>query len=253
MVRYQNGFARGRMLLAVPPTVVFDLDGTLVDTVPDIAAALDSALQRYPSCVTSPRDAAAMMGDGLGTFFWRALVAKRLRIPAEEATEALQHFLAAYARAPATLSRLYPGIRLLLEEIRGYGARTAVCTNKVEPIALRILDQLDILGLFDAVVGYRDDRPKKPDPIPLLDAIEQAGGSRERALMIGDSQPDSGAAAAARVPVILVSYGYCPIPVHTLPADRHVDDALALRGEVLHFIGANTNGHPSAAFRRARS
>lgn len=227
------------MHLPVTPTVVFDLDGTLVDTIPDIAAALDKALARYPSCATSPRDAAAMMGDGLTTFFWRAIVAKRLHLPAEEAAEALRNFIATYRREPATLSRVYPGIRSLLDELREQGVHTAVCTNKNEPIALTILDRLGILGLFDAVVGYRDDRPKKPDPIPLLDAIERAGGSPERALMVGDSEPDSGAAAAIRIPVILVSYGYCPIPVRTLPATRHVDDAFELRREVLQVIGAN--------------
>lgn len=230
------------MNLSATPTVVFDLDGTLVDTVPDIAAALDTALRRYPSCVTSPRDAAAMMGDGLATVFWRALVAKRLSLPAEEASEALHNFIAAYSRAPATLSRVYPGIRPLLKELREHGVHTAVCTNKIEAIALKILDQLGILGFFDAVVGFRDDRPKKPDPLPLLEAIERAGGSREGALMVGDSEPDSGAAAAIGIPVLLVSYGYCPIPVHSLPADRHVDDAFALRDEVLRFIGSKALG-----------
>lgn len=240
------------MHLAVTPTVVFDLDGTLVDTVPDIAAALDRALERYPSCATSPKDAAAMMGDGLATFFWRALVAKRLHLPAEEASEALRNFVAAYRRAPATLSRVYPGIRHLLEELRERGIQTAVCTNKLEPIALNILDQLGLLVLFDAVVGFRDDRPKKPDPIPLLDAIERAGGSRERALMIGDSEADSGAAAAIRIPAILVSYGYCPIAVRTLPAARHVDDAFELRGEVLNFVRANTNEHVRGFGRKSQ-
>lgn len=230
------------MDLTLTPTVVFDLDGTLVDTVPDIAAALDTALARHPSRATSPADAAAMMGDGLATFFWRALVAKRLHLPAEEATEALRNFITAYNRMPATLSRVYPGIRPLLNELRARGVHTAVCTNKVEPIALKILDQLGLMESFDAVVGHRDDRPKKPDPAPLLEAIERAGGSRKRAMMVGDSEPDSLAAASIRIPVVLVSYGYCPIPVRTLPATRHVDDAFALRDEALRFIGANTGG-----------
>lgn len=229
------------MQLFVTPTVVFDLDGTLVDTVPDIAAALDTALARYypSSCATSPRDAAAMMGDGLATFFWRALVAKRLRLGAEETTDALRNFLAGYRRSPATLSRLYPGIRSLLEELKEAGIHTAVCTNKIEPIALQILEELGILTLFDAVVGHRDDRPKKPDPIPLCEAIDLAGGSTNRALMVGDSEPDSRAAAAMRIPAILVSYGYCPVPVRTLAASCHVDSVRELRGEVLHFINAN--------------
>ncbi|WP_295558557.1 HAD-IA family hydrolase [uncultured Hyphomicrobium sp.] len=231
----------------VTPTVVFDLDGTLVDTVPDIAAALDAALARYPSsCATSAREAAAMMGDGLTAFFWRALVAKRLHLEAEEATDALHDFLAAYRRSPATLSRLYPGIRSLLAELTAAGVHTAVCTNKVEPIALQILDQLGVLKVFDAVVGHRDDRPKKPDPFPLVEAIDRAGGSKHRALMIGDSEPDSRAAAAIGIPVILVSYGYCPVPVRTLTATHHVDDARELRSQILQLISTSPDAPLSA-------
>ena len=221
---------------SLTPTIVFDLDGTLVDTVPDIAAALDEALARYGSKPTSASEAAAMMGDGLNAFFWRALVAKRLQLPAAEAAEALDRFIEAYRQAPAQLSRIYPGIRELLVELQRSGARAAVCTNKHEPIALDILRKLAIRELFDAVVGFRDDRPKKPDPGPLLEAISHAGGHRDFALMIGDLGADAGAASAARVPVILVTYGYSPVPVRTLSASSIVDSADDLRDEVMQFI-----------------
>lgn len=224
------------MKIPLVPTIVFDLDGTLVDTVPDIAAALDSALARYGSTATRVSEAEAMMGDGLGAFFWRALVAKRLDLPAEEAAEAQQRFMAAYSQSPVELSRPYPGIRELLHDLGRSGANTAVCTNKSEPIALKILEQLNLIGMFDAVVGYRDDRPKKPDPGPLLEAISCAGGSRNRALMIGDSSADSGAATAAQVPAILVSYGYSPVPVRTLSAAHYVDNAHDLQKAVKLFL-----------------
>lgn len=230
----------------ITPTIVFDLDGTLVDTVPDIAAALDTALARFGSSPTSPNEAAAMMGAGLSGFFWRAIVAKRLDLSAEEAANTQRSFIAEYRQSPVRLSRMYPGMRNLLVDLRCRSVRVAVCTNKIESIALEILERLNIRGMFDSVVGYRDDRPKKPDPGPLLEAISSAGGHRDRALMIGDSAADSGAAHAARIKVILVSYGYSPVPVRTLTADHHVDDAYQLHKKVTQLISAD-----ATAFYRA--
>jgi len=227
------------MQAPVPLTIVFDLDGTLVDTVADIAAALDLALARYGSGATHASDAAAMMGDGLSAFFWRALVAKRLDLPADEAAEAHGRFIAAYRQSPVRLSRMYPGMHKLLGELRRSGVRMAVCTNKVEQISLHILEQLDIRGLFDAVVGHLDDRPKKPDPRPLIEAISLAGGSRDRALLIGDTSADSGAGVAAGIPVILVSYGYSPVSVRALSAYRHVENVHDLRNEIMSFVAAD--------------
>ena len=220
------------------PTTVFDLDGTLVDTVPDIAAALDIALAPYAFTPTSAAEAAAMMGDGLSEFFWRALVAKRLDLPAQEADAARKRFIKTYSRSPARLSEVYPGIRELLEDLRSRGVLTAVCTNKIESIALRVLEDLQLRGLFDAVVGYRDDRPMKPDPRPVQEAVARAGGRIERTLLIGDTGADNGAALAASIPVILVGYGYSAVPVSTLSYGKVADDVESLREEVMAFVGA---------------
>ena len=109
----------------------------------------------------------------------------------------------------------------------------------MEDIALEILEQLDLLDLFDAVVGHRGDRPKKPDPLTLLEAISLAGGSRDRALMVGDTGADSSAAIAAGIPAILVSYGYSPVQVRALSTDIHVDSVPELRNEILRFMAAS--------------
>lgn len=232
--------------MPVTPTVVFDLDGTLVDTVPDIAAALDRSLARYGSSPTSAGEAAAMMGDGLSAFFWRAIVAKRLGLGANEAGEAQKRFIDAYKESPATLSRMYPGIRELLFELRRLGVKTAVCTNKYEPIALDILERLGMRSMFDCVVGFRDDRAKKPDPGPLLEAIARAGGKRERALMVGDSGADSGAAIAAFLPAVLVTYGYSHVPVRSLSADYYADNVVDLRSQILTFLAGCDHAAGSA-------
>jgi phosphoglycolate phosphatase len=229
---------------------VFDLDGTIVDTVADIAAAIDSALAPYNCRPTSNEDAAALMGEGLSGFFWRALVAKRLNLPADEAGVVYQRFIDAYRQSPVRHSRIYPGMKELLEELREAGVHTAVCTNKVEDIAIQILEQFHILGLLDAVVGHKGDRPKKPDPLTLLEAIALAGGSRERALMVGDTGNDSSAAIAAGIPAILLSYGYSPVQVGALSTDFHVDSVPELRDEIMRFLASGDRRAPSRAVRR---
>jgi phosphoglycolate phosphatase len=226
------------MRLSAPPTVVFDLDGTLVHTVPDIAAALDTALTPYKLAPTSCSEAAAMMGDGLSEFFWRALVAKRLDLPALEADAARKRFISVYSGCPAQLSEVYPGVRELLKELRERGVLTAVCTNKVESIALDILESLRLSHYFDAVVGQRGDRPMKPHPRPVLEAVRRAGGRIERALLVGDTGADNGAAIAARIPVVLVDYGYSHLPISALTYGIIVDSPQSLRRAVMGFVGA---------------
>lgn len=222
----------------VAPTVVFDLDGTLVDTVPDIAVALDRALAPYGTPPTTPFEAATMMGDGLNEFFWRALVHKRLSLSAEEADAARLRFVAAYREAPAHLSQIYPGMRELLADLRGRGALTAVCTNKVETIARVILDRLALTPLFDAIVGSGGDAPMKPDPRPLQQAVLRAGGALSRALLVGDTGADNGAAIAAGIPVVLLTFGYSHVPIRALKYGATADNAAELRGAVMAFVEA---------------
>lgn len=221
------------------PTIVFDLDGTLVHTVPDIAVALDIALAPYRVASTNAAEAATMMGDGLSEFFWRAMVAKRLDLPAQEADAARKRFIKAYGQSPARLSEVYPGIRELLRDLRARGVVMAVCTNKIETIALKILERLQLRDWFDAVVGSRDDQPMKPHPRPLLEAVTRAGGHIERTLLVGDTGADNGAAIAAGIPVVLLSYGYSHLPVSALAYGTVVDDAESLRRAVMDFVGAD--------------
>lgn len=221
----------------ITPTIVFDLDGTLVHTVPDIAAALDVALAPYGVKPTSIGEAASMMGDGLSEFFWKALVSKRLNMPADEADAARRRFIDTYAASPATLSHVYPGIRTLLQELRERGVKTAVCTNKIERIGSDILERFDLRRYFDAVVGSGGDRPMKPDPRPIYEAVARAGGRIERALLVGDTGADHGAAIAARIPLILIDYGYSHVPINALTYGIIVDNPLSLHEAVMHFVG----------------
>lgn len=221
----------------ITPTIVFDLDGTLVHTVPDIAAAIDTALAPYNVAPTSLGEAASMMGDGLSEFFWKAAVAKRLNLTAAEADAARRRFIEVYSHSPARLSKVYPGVRPLLQELRGRGVHTAVCTNKIEPIAMEILKRLELDSFFDAVVGYHGDRPQKPHPGPIYEAVARAGGRIERTLLVGDTGADNGAAIAARIPVVLVDYGYSHLPINALTYGIIVDNPLSLHEAVMSFVG----------------
>jgi phosphoglycolate phosphatase len=221
----------------VTPTIVFDLDGTLVHTVPDIAAALDIALAPYNVAPTSIGEAAGMMGDGLSEFFWKAMMSKRLNLTAAEADATRKRFIETYRQSPARLSHVYPGMRALLKELRERGVRTAVCTNKVEHIGVDILERFELLNYFDAVVGSGGDRPMKPDPRPILEAVARAGGRIERALLVGDTSADHGAAIAARIPLILLDYGYSHLPISALTYGIIVDNPLSLHDAVMRFVG----------------
>ena len=222
----------------ITPTIVFDLDGTLVHTVPDIAAALDVALAPYNVTSTGIREAASMMGDGLSEFFWRALVSKRLNLSAQEADATRRRFIETYAQSPTRLSYVYPGVRELLNELRERGVLMAVCTNKVESIAADILERLELRSYFGAIIGSGNDRPMKPHPSPILEAVARVGGRMERALLVGDTGADHGAAIAARIPLVLLDYGYSHLPIDALTYGIIVDNPLSLYEAVMSFVGA---------------
>lgn len=222
--------------MLMTPTIVFDLDGTLSDTAADMASAFNAALGQKIRKMMTKTEAITYIGDGVATFFARGLEASGVELSAAERQDLEASFVRNYEQAPARLARLYPGMRQLLLELRCSRANIAVCTNKSEPIALSILRRLEVLHLFDAVVGHLPGAPKKPDPRPLLDVIKRAGGHPSMAVMIGDSEADFGTAQAASVPCILVTYGYSRVPVRSLGATKCVDSPTELNNELKMFL-----------------
>jgi phosphoglycolate phosphatase len=211
-----------------PLTVVFDLDGTLAHTSPDIAAALNATLAPYGKQV-GLAETERMVGGGLRKLFDSALRLTALELSACETDAAFNRLVAHYRAAPAAMSRLNDWVAEAMIGLHGEGARIAICSNKAEDFVLQILDALDARRWIHAVVGQLDGRPKKPDPEPLLLAIRLAGGDVSRALMVGDSDADVDAARAAGVPLVLVPHGYGPRDIHELGADRIVSNAPELR------------------------
>jgi phosphoglycolate phosphatase len=201
--------------------LIFDLDGTLVDSLPDLAAVL-AATWREIGAPPLPREQVrTMIGDGTTALVARGLAASGL--PAAMLEASLARFLALYEAAPVTLSRPYPGVTQTLAALRAEGRRLAVCTNKPQRLTMAVLRGLDLERHFAAVVGGDVLAVKKPDPAHLLAACSRLGAVADDSVMIGDNEHDVAMAKAAGVPVILVRYGYHRLPLDGLQADIKID------------------------------
>lgn len=202
--------------------LVFDLDGTLVDSVPDLRAALNQVLSERGGRPLSPAEVQSMVGDGVPMLVARALAASG-EDPAA-ARDALPRFLEIYEANAARLTRPYPGVPETLATLRRCGYRTAICTNKPQRATIAVLEGLDLLPLFDAIAGGDRFPVKKPDPGHLLGLLAELGAQPAAAAMIGDNENDAAAAHAAAVPFVLMRYGYARVDPESLAAAAMLDD-----------------------------
>jgi phosphoglycolate phosphatase len=184
--------------------LAFDLDGTLTDSVPDIAAAVNRTLAARGFAALPEADVAAMVGDGLHPLIERAFAAVGSTPDAAAAAE----YLADYESKVAVETRLYPGVADALDRLRDDGWTLAVCTNKPERAARLLLEALGVAEKFAAIGGGDSFAAHKPDPLHLRGTIAAAGGSPERALMVGDHHNDVRAASGCGVRAIFAGWGY---------------------------------------------
>lgn len=210
--------------------VVFDLDGTLIDSEPDLRAALNRTLVAYGRQPVERPAVIMMIGDGVPKLVERGFDATG-GPPGGGLEAAIEKFLQFYEGNAAELSELFPGAAQTLELLRDSGLKLGICTNKPERPTREILAAFTIADHFDAVVGG-DTLPgiRKPDGRHLAAVLQELGVVRERALMVGDNHNDAGTAAALGMPFIAVSFGYARGPVSELDAHRvidHFDDLLA--------------------------
>jgi phosphoglycolate phosphatase len=209
---------------------VFDLDGTLVDSAPDIHAALDRVMAARGLPGFTRTEVTAMIGDGARMLLDRALAARGQ--PYDPA--ALAAFLADPAAAGAIESRPFPGIPEALDQLQADGWRLAVCTNKPEVMAHALLRSLGLHGRFAAIGGGDSFATRKPDPGHLMATIAAAGGTQRGAVMIGDHRNDIAAARGAAIPCVFVGWGYGPLamadgaPVAATPAGLPAEIGAAL-------------------------
>jgi phosphoglycolate phosphatase len=184
--------------------IVFDLDGTLVDSLPDLTSALNRTLAAGGLAPFTEAQVAPMVGDGAGMLLRRACA--RRGITADDAMVAA--YIADYTAHSAQETRAYPGIPEVLARLRGQGYRLAVCTNKPERPARAVLAAIGLAGFFDAVLGGDSCATRKPDPGHLLATIRAAGGVPQASLMVGDHRNDVLAAWGAGTKCIFAAWGY---------------------------------------------
>lgn len=204
-------------------TLLLDLDGTLVDTVPDLAAALNRLMESRGQAAFTLPETASMVGDGVSVLVGRAFAA-RGDVPDERA---VADFSADYGAHVADASRPYPGVPELLRKLAADGWGLAVCTNKPEMAARSLLEVLGLLPMLSAVGGGDSFPVRKPDPAHLLATLHAAGGDPARTVMVGDHANDVGAAHGAGIRSVFVTWGYGPISM-AAGADAVVHDLVEL-------------------------
>jgi phosphoglycolate phosphatase len=201
--------------------LLFDLDGTLVDTLPDLTNALNEALRERGYAALAPAEVRPMIGDGMAMLLARGFAARGGSHLEAEAMH--PRFIEIYEGVAIQNSRPYPGVAETLTALRQRGYRTGVATNKPQHATAEVLRGVGLAGLFDGVAGGDRYAVRKPDPGHLWGLIDELGGERTRAAMIGDSENDAAAAHAAGLPLILMRYGYARIDPSELGADRVLD------------------------------
>jgi len=207
--------------------VIFDLDGTLVDTVLDLGDSLNRLLAEYGRAPIRPEEIRRMIGDGAAKLVERGfLAAGGLAAPLPAL---VKRFLDIYEPAAAARSQPFPGVPATLARLAAAGRRLGVCTNKPDEATRRILEALELAPYFGAVSGG-DVPARKPDARHLLGVVERLGALPARSLMVGDSMNDVTAARNAGMAVVVVSFGYTTLPAAQLGADAVIDEFPALSG-----------------------
>jgi len=209
------------------PLLVFDLDGTLVETAPDLVATLNTILARAGIAPVPYQRARALVGGGARAMIERGLAFSGASRPPAEIEEMFDAFLAHYEAHIADASVLFAGVVEALDRFAAEGWHFAVCTNKVEHSSILLLQTLGVAQRFRAICGKNTFDVSKPDGRALTMTIARAGGTPQHTIMVGDSKTDIDTARNAKIPVIAVDFGYTEEPIERFNPDRvisHFDD-----------------------------
>jgi phosphoglycolate phosphatase len=215
-----------------PTAIVWDLDGTLVDSAPDLATALNTVLDKRGFFTLSLNEVRLMIGNGVPKLVERGFNAVGIRPDPAQLDELVALFVEEYKACATDNTRPYPGVVEALQEIHGMNIPMGVCTNKPEAFTRQILEGLGLSGYFSSVVGGDSTGARKPDPEPVLACLLGLVSDPASSLMIGDSVHDVHAAHAAGVFIGVVPWGYRSAPVEDLGADFILRDVTALPGMI---------------------
>ena len=220
-------------------TIVFDLDGTLIDTAPDLVDTLNVVFAREGLPQVAYETARNLIGGGARAMIARGIEAEGIAVTPARLEQLFADFIAHYSEHIADRSRPFPGLTDALDVLAADGCRFAVCTNKLERLSVRLLEQLNLAGRFVAICGQDTFGIQKPDPEVLRRTVQAAGGILTQAIMIGDSETDIRTARAAGIPVIAVDFGYSERPVSDFGPDRIISHFAQLRAAIAAILPAN--------------
>jgi phosphoglycolate phosphatase len=207
--------------------VVFDLDGTLIDTAPDLVASLNHTIAALDLAPVSYDDLTHLVGHGAQAMIERACRLRGHSLAPDALPPLLERFITFYTDTMPGDSKPFPGIVGAMDALKTEGFGLAICTNKLEALALTLIERLKLSDYFDAITGGDTFTVRKPDAQHLIGTVERAGGTLSRTVMIGDSINDILVARNAGVPSIAVPFGYSDVRVDTLGPDRiitHFDE-----------------------------
>lgn len=202
------------------PLAVFDLDGTLIDTAPDLADSCDHVLRSNGLPGIDIETLKPAIGFGARRMLVGAMEANGVRVDDAQLDAMFDEYLIHYASRISKLSEPFPEMLACLDRLDASDVAVAVCTNKREDLARKLLDELSLTPRLAAIVGGDTFGVAKPDPLPLLKTIELAGSSRDRTVFVGDSRVDRETAKRAQLPFVGVTYGYSDTPMEALEPDR---------------------------------
>ena len=207
-----------------PKAIVWDLDGTLVDTAPDLVTALNTVLDRNDVAGLSVETVRAMIGEGAQKLIERGFHESGKHLNPDESKKLIPLFIEAYTDCATERSRPFPKVVTTLTKLLEMNIPMGVCTNKPEMLARRVIEGLELSKYFKSIIGGDTTSTNKPDPQPLLRCLQEIGSSPQTSLMIGDSIVDVAAARATGVAVGVVPWGYRSQSVESLAADYIFED-----------------------------
>lgn len=204
--------------------VIFDLDGTLIDSVPDLCREISLFLNKHGRRALTESETVSIIGNGAAMMLRGAYKLTGEAVGESEMPALLDAWVRQYADAEMSLTCAFPRVPETLERLKTDGFKLAVCTNKPHKPTLAILKKLDLAKYFDVVLDADALPVRKPRPEPLWEAVKRMGGTNDSAVMVGDSEADADAARNAGFPVVLLTYGYSHVPFDEIKPDALIDD-----------------------------
>ncbi|CCM75869.1 HAD family hydrolase [Rhizobium mesoamericanum] len=230
-----------------PALVVFDLDGTLLDTHTDLVESLNHTIAAFGVAPVSYDDLTHLVGHGAKVMIERACGLRGHPLSEDELPALLNRFIAHYTDTMPGHTAPYPGLVEAMDRLTSAGCKLAICTNKLEGLARSLIEKLELSRYFDAITGGDTFLVRKPDAQHLLGTIDRAGGHARNTVMIGDSINDILVARNAGVPSIAVPFGYSDVPVETLGATRVITHFDELTPALVDELIADFAARPTAA------